>query len=378
MRKNTDKELITLKSNSYYLFDKALQKRIFPGAAIGVVRGVGDERQTLVQTYGFTSYGEDKKDINNNTFFDIASLSKPLATTLAILCLKKRGIIDLNSTLSDIFKNMELPSDKKILKIRELLSHSAGFPGYRLYYENLLKIAEPKRKEGLFSMLMEEPLEYEPGKKSIYSDLGYMLLGLIVEKLSNESLNKFVNKNIFEPLSLTGDIGYLSDLKEKNKKMTFAATELCAVRKRILCGEVSDENTYALGGVGGHAGLFANINGVVNMATQILDQIKGRDSHPNYQASDLQECAKKQNIPGSTWALGFDTPSLKDSTGGRYISAQSIGHLGFTGTSFWIDPTRDLVMVLLSNRVHPSRDNQLIKELRPKFHDMVIESLGMV
>jgi CubicO group peptidase (beta-lactamase class C family) len=378
MKKNDKKRFIALKTNSYSLFDKALEKNIFPGAAIGIVKGVGEDRQTLIKTYGFTSYGEDKKEVKTTTFYDIASLSKPLATTLAILCLIKKGRIDLKSSLSNIFKNEGLPADKKILKIKELLSHSAGFPAYRLYYEDLLQIDKSKRKERLFSMVMEEPLEYEAAQKSIYSDLGYMLLGLIVEKLSNQPLNEFVNKNIFEPLALSKDIGYLSDLKEKNKNMTFAAAELCAVRKRILSGEVSDENTYALGGVAGHAGLFANINGVVKMAIQVLDQLKGRVSHPNYQTSDLQECVKRQDIPKSTWALGFDTPSLKGSTGGRYLSSQSIGHLGFTGTSFWIDPTRDLIMVLLSNRVHPSRDNQLIKEFRPQFHDMVIESLGLV
>ena len=369
-------EFILLKSNSYSFFEKALQQKVFPGAAIGIVQGEKDARQTFIETYGFTSYEDDKKEVSATTFFDLASLSKPLATTLALLCLIKKENISLTSRLADIFKDREIAPDKKNITIRELLSHSAGFAAYRPYYEDLLLVGPPLRNKKLLTMLMAEPLEYEAGEKSIYSDLGYMLLGLVVERLSNKPLNIFVKEQVFAPLSLNSDIGYLTDLKYK--KIDFAAAELCRVRQRILCGEVSDENCYALGGVAGHAGLFANINGVVKMAVLLLDQLKGRASHPNYLSADLQQCAKRREIKAGTWALGFDTPSPQGSTGGKYLSGQSIGHLGFTGTSFWIDPSRDLVMVLLSNRVHPSRDNQLIKDLRPKFHDLVIESLDLL
>ena len=152
----------------------------------------------------------------------------------------------------------------------------------------------------------------------------------------------------------------------------FAPTENCAWRGRILCAEVHDDNAYVMGGVAGHAGLFGDIHSVLRLSTFILDMWLGDAVHPNINNEDLRRCMERQNIGASTWGLGFDTPSEKGSSGGRFLSAVSAGHLGFTGTSFWIDKEKQLVMVLLTNRVHPRRDNEGIKDFRPLFHDTVV------
>jgi len=341
---------------------------------MGVVWGGAEKRKRVIKTYGYTTYNEENR-VDEATIYDLASLTKPLATTLAVLCLLKQGRIQLEDPVSDILPRTR-ESFLHRVSIKDILCHCAGFAAHKPYYLELVRLPEEQRKEALLRLLAAEPPAYEPGSASVYSDLGFMLLGLIVEKKSGLELASFFRERIAEPLGIAEDIFYGPE-GVATKKGHIAPTEECGYRKRVLCGEVSDENCHALGGVAGHAGLFGTIGGVLEMGEQLLDQWQGRKEHPNYLASDLGRFFIRQNIPGSTWALGFDTPSATGSTGGRYLAPASVGHLGFTGTSFWIDPTRDLVMVLLSNRVHPSRENSRIKEFRPLFHDTVIESLGL-
>jgi CubicO group peptidase (beta-lactamase class C family) len=339
---------------------------------MAVAWGNPRKRKRIIQTYGHTTYSQENP-VDEGTVYDLASLTKPLATTLAILVLLKEGRIQLSDRVSDIFPQTEM--SMPLISIRDILCHAAGFAAHRPYYLALCGLPEEKRKEALLNLLAVETQAYEPGSTSIYSDLGFMLLGLIVEKKSGQGLAGFFREKIAEPLGIAEQIFFCPTGPEDKKKS--APTEECPVRKRVLCGEVSDENAYALGGVAGHAGLFGTIGGVLEMGVHLLDQWQGREEHPTYLASDLRRFLIRQDIPGSTWALGFDTPSAVGSSGGRYLAPTSVGHLGFTGTSFWIDPTRDLVMVLLSNRVHPSRENIRIKQFRPLFHETVMESLGL-
>jgi len=345
---------------------------------MAVAWGVKENRKRLIRTYGHTGYDRESM-VEESTVYDLASLTKPLATTLAVLSLLKERRIMLSDRVSDIFPQTGIAFTG--IKIKDLLCHSAGFPAHRPYYLELAKLPAEKRKESLLELLGAEPPAYELGSISIYSDLGFMLLGLIVEKKSGLELAGFFREKIAAPLGVEGKIFYVAAGEKGNgerEKIRYAPTEECPFRKRILVGEVSDENAHALGGVAGHAGLFGTIEGVLEMGVHLLDQWQGREEHPGYQASDLRRFLIRQDIPGSTWALGFDTPSATGSSGGRYLAPTSVGHLGFTGTSFWIDPTRELVMVLLSNRVHPSRENSRIKQFRPLFHETVIESLGLV
>lgn len=360
-------------SRSYDIFKEVIRSRTFPGAAMAVAWGSPEKRKRIIQSYGHTTYSQENP-VTEETIYDLASLTKPLATTLAILVLLQEGRIQLSDRVSDIFPQTGAAMQR--ISLKDLLCHCAGFPAHRPYYLELCRLPEEERKEALLRLLVAEPQAYEPGSTSIYSDLGFMLLGLIVEEKSGQGLAEFFREKVAEPLGIAEKIFYgRAGLKDTKK---CAPTEDCPFRKRVLCGEVSDENAHALGGVAGHAGLFGTIAGVLEMGVHLLDQWLGREEHPNYLASDLRLFLKRQGIPGSTWALGFDTPSATGSSGGRYLAPTSVGHLGFTGTSFWIDPTRDLVMVLLSNRVHPSRENSRIKQFRPLFHETVMESLGLV
>ena len=365
-------------SNCYNIFTEAIQRRAFPGAAMGVVWGVPEKRERIIQTYGHTTYSRENR-VDEATVYDLASLTKPLATTLAVLALLKAQRLQLTERISDIFP-LARDSFLHRVSIKDLLRHSAGFSAHKPYYLELLRLPEAKRKEALLDLLLAESPAYEPGSGSVYSDLGFMLLGLIVERKSDWELDRFFREKIADPLGIAEKIFYGPAGPEQTgttHKKRIAPTEECAFRKRLLCGEVSDENCHALGGVAGHAGLFGTIGGVLEMGVQLLDQWQGRKEHPGYLTSDLGLFLIRQNIPGSTWGLGFDTPSATGSSGGRYLDPASVGHLGFTGTSFWIDPARDLVMILLSNRVHPSRENPRIKQFRPLFHETVMESLGL-
>ncbi|MGV1100573.1 serine hydrolase domain-containing protein [Thiovibrio sp. JS02] len=372
MKKNT---IISLKSNIYTIFHQAMEKKVFPGAAMGIGFGASRNRKTVIETYGFLNY-EREKEVDEHTFYDLASLSKPLATVLSLLCLIKEDAIKLSDRLEIFFPGLG-DREKKEVTIRNLLSHSSGFPAHREFFRQLIPLAQEERREKILALILAEPLLHAPGEKSLYSDLGFILLGLIIEKVSGQRLDMFYRQMVLAPLGLNEQILFLPTGAQGRKDMTLAPTEYCRVRKRILSGEVSDENAFAMGGVAGHAGLFGTINGVFQLLVHLLDQWQGREEHPNYRSRDLAGFLQRQDIPGSTWALGFDTPSAAGSSGGDHLSPASVGHLGFTGTSFWIDPARELVMVLLSNRVHTSRGNEQIKLFRPLFHNMVMESLGL-
>ena len=359
------------------LFLKALKKKVFSGAAVGLSVGSPEKRKKLIVTYGNTSHDPASQPITEKVCFDLASLTKPLATTLAVLALIKEKKINLSETLPSLLEK-ELPAEKRSITLQQLLNHSAGLPAHRPYFERLVEHPVEKRKELLQSFVIKEPLISKPGDQSLYSDLGFMLLGWIIEKKSGVKLDKYVESHIFEPLGVSEGIFFKPLPAGETQKRVFAATEQCPWRNKTLAGEVSDDNTYAMGGVSGQAGLFGDIVSVLDMTTHLLDQWQGRERHPNYETADLKNFLTRQSqVKASTWALGFDTPSESGSSGGRYLSDASVGHLGFTGTSFWIDPVKDLVMVLLTNRVHPSRDNEAIKQFRPQFHDTVIEQLGL-
>ncbi len=359
------------------VFKNALKEKVFSGAAVGVCLGHGKNRKILRKTYGYTSFEQGvHKDVNTSTLFDLASLTKPLATTLVIAALIKEGKIQLSEQLKDILP-VSLPQDKANITVAQLLSHSSGLTAYKKYFEILLATEHGKRNKKLEELLLVEPLVYEPGSKSLYSDIGFMFLKWIIEIRGGVGIEDIARQKVFAPLGLDKKIFFSPNLGVMGKE-SFAATEDCPLRKRVLYGEVSDENTFAMGGAAGHAGLFGTIDAVLDLSTLILDIWQERDIHPFVDSKTLQGFLKRQEIPGSTWALGFDTPSKELSTGGRYLSPKSVGHLGFTGTSLWIDPEKELVMVLLTNRVHPSRDNEGIKKFRPLFHDTVIEELGLV
>jgi CubicO group peptidase (beta-lactamase class C family) len=360
------------------LLKKGVDDEVFPGAAAGIFFRKNEIKNKLISCYGKASLVPQTRELSKKNIFDLASLTKPLATTPAILCLLKERKIDLNENLPSLLQK-NVMGEKSQITLRQILNHSSGLPAHREYFKKLRELPYKERKELLETLILEEELESTPGTKTIYSDLGFMLLGRIIEIKSGEPLDSFVDKKIIEPLGLGNKIlfkkinGGKTPHQEQKNRESFVATEKCSWRSKVLCGEVHDDNCFVLGGVSGHCGLFGDIESVLDLCVSVLDLWKKRKSHPNINSKDLQKFLSWQDREiETTRVLGFDTPSAKESSGGRFLSRSSVGHLGFTGTSFWIDPEKELVIVLLSNRVHPNRDNEKIKKFRPFFHDAVI------
>ena len=375
--KRENHPLLLLKKEIKKLLEKGVSEGVFPCAAAGIVCGTGNKKQEIICHYGSEALYPRKRKLKKDDFFDLASLTKPLATTMAILCLVKDKKIDIDEKLSSLLEK-KIKGEKNKISLRNLLSHSSGLPAHRDYFKTLRDKEKKRTNEIVEKLILQEPLEYKPGTRAIYSDLGFILLGRIIEIKSGCTLAHYIEEKVLKPLKLENKL-FFNLLFEERKilpKQDFVATENCPWRKKILCGEVHDDNCYTLGGAAGHSGLFGNIEGVTAYSGMILDMWKGEKEHPNIKKEDLARfLVRQEKIPDSSWALGFDTPAIKESSSGIHLSPKSIGHLGYTGTSFWIDPEKDVAIVLLSNRVHPSRENVKIRQFRPYFHDRVMEKL---
>jgi CubicO group peptidase (beta-lactamase class C family) len=370
-------QILILKKEIKKLLDKGVLEGIFPSAAVGIVCGTGNKKREIFTYCGNATLYPEKRKLQKNNFFDLASLTKPLATTMAILSLINEKKINVDENLSSLLEK-KIKGKKNKITTRNLLSHDSGLPAHREYFKRLRNSSREEKNICVENLILSEELEYNPGSRTLYSDLGFILLGRIIEKKAGCLLDQYVEEKILKPFNLEKKIFYnsLYEGKKKRNKADFVATENCPWRKKILCGEVHDDNCYAMGGVAGHSGLFGNIAGITSYAGMILDMWKDAALHPNIENEDLRMfLARQHNIPGSTWALGFDSPAIKESSSGHFLSQKSVGHLGFTGTSFWLDPEKDVAIVLLSNRVHPSRENIKIKQFRPYFHDRVMEKM---
>lgn len=369
--------LETLQAEIRPILTTAQKGKIFPGAAVGIAGNINGLREELLISCGHARLIPERTAMSADVFFDLASLTKPLATTLAVLCLMKEKKISLEESLPDL---MQVPTEKRkqAITLKHLLSHTSGLPAHREYYKDLIRYPLADRKDIISDWILKEELLYQPGTQALYSDLDYILLGMIIEKKTKLTLDRFVADKIMKPLGLEGGMYFIPLAGECNSKRSekriFAATEVCPWRHKVLCGEVHDDNAYVLGGVAGHAGLFGNIRSVLRLSAWLLDMWQDDADHPNIRNADLQQFMIRQRwVRNSTWTLGFDTPATKGSSSGSFLSATSVGHLGFTGTSFWIDRKKDLIIVLLTNRIHPQRDSAGMKEFRPYFHDAVVK-----
>lgn len=348
------------KLNRY--IEKGISEKVFPGCGVGISKG----NNVFSNVYGYTS-SEKREPVTKKTLFDLASLSKPLATTLACLVLIKEGKIKYEATLESML-GCAVPDDKKNITLAQLLSHSSGFIAHHDFYKILAGYPLEKRKDVLLSDILQRPLSYQPGSQTLYSDVGFIILFFIIEFQAKMNLESFVQDYIFTPMDIH-DVCY----NPKGKGYTqFAATEDCPWRKKVISGEVHDLNTWILGGVSGQAGLFGSIDSVLSLVLYIKNMLQGKNKHPYIDRVLLQEAVMKRGGgESSCWGFGFDTPTQPGSSAGRFISAKSCGHLGFTGTSFWIDIEKDSVVVLLTNRINPTVENIKIKDFRPLFHDIV-------
>ncbi len=309
-----------------------------------------------------------------NTIFDLASLTKPLATALALMLLAERGLLTLGTTLGEVLAAPWLPPDKRSLTLKSLLAHRAGLPAWRPFYKQVLAAPPAERPRLLPRLAAAEPLEYAPETATLYSDLGFMILQALVEEVSGQDLDHFCRQELYQPLGLHV-LGFQPKSRLSWEQFTWAAAEDISTPGCPALGEVHDENARAAGGVAGHAGLFGTGLEVFALAARLYRAYHGHSEglgiSPEIVRQFLTPVAPGCRTPG------FDVPTPGQSSAGRYFSLRSVGHTGFTGTSFWLDPEQGQMVVLLTNRVHLNRDNDSIKAFRPRFHEAASRALGI-
>lgn len=337
----------------------------YPSAVIAVGR---HGRLALLAAAGH--YGvDDPRPVDPWTIYDLASLTKVIGLTTACLLLVDEGKLDLEAPV-----RMYLPefqgADKDRVTIRHLLTHSSGLPAWRPLFK------DAATRTAALTLVDTTPLTVAPGDSFIYSDLGAITLAQVVERIAGEPLDTFLARRVFEPLGMNRT----RYLPPPGWRARIAPTERDTVfRHRLMHGEVHDENAGRLGGVSGHAGLFSNAPDLARFAGWLLAARSGSVTPgvtlPTPRSETVVRFTTRQRLPpGSSRALGWDTPSQPSSAGTR-LSEQAFGHTGFTGTSIWIDPEKDLFIILLSNRVHPTRANTRIMRVRPRVADLVVEAL---
>ncbi len=353
--------------------DAGVGEGVFPGAVLLIAK---DGQILFHECRGHLSLIPRRIRMKRKTIFDLASLTKPLCTTLAIMKLVDEGKIHLDRSLSHLIPT-NLTADKRDLTPRLLLSHCSGFAHWKPYYLELVERRPEERKKALREWILKEALTYDPGKGSIYSDLGFMILEWIIEETSGVSMHPFLQRHFYQPLSLKSTFLCPDAPGQPFKKEIFAATEACPWRKKVIQGEVHDENAWALGGYSGHAGLFGTAEEVY-MLVNLLRQHYLEERNDYLKPETVRAFFTRQDIvKESTWRLGWDTPSQENSSAGKYFSRNSVGHTGFTGTSVWMDLDQDIVVILLTNRVHPTRNNEKIRAFRPRLHDLIMEELDL-
>ncbi len=344
--------------------DRLLDDFQAEGAFPGGVLAVGHRRALVhLKPFGRLTYDEDAPEVTEDTIYDIASVTKVVATTTMAMILANEGRLELDSPVQDFLPGFT-GEGKEEVTVRQLLTHSSGLDWWAPLYEEL------EGQKAYVERIQTMDLVYEPGSQSKYSDLGLILLGEILERVAGESIDTYVRRRVFEPLGMT-ETRYRPgpDLIER-----IAPTEKDSWRGRMIRGEVHDENAHALGGVAPHAGLFSTAGDLARFAQMMVNG--GVFEHQRIVSRWLVETfTRKAGIPDSTRALGWDTKSPENSSAGTLFSANSYGHLGFTGTSLWIDPERQLFVILLTNRVHPTRENNLIRKVRPAVADAVVRAL---
>ena len=348
------------------LMHQAVTDNVFPGAVLLVSK---ESSVVFHQAYGVADR-LTRRAVTCDTLFDLASLTKPLATTLAVMTLIQQNHLDLEHRLGAVLPAFEA-DEKSAIKIDQLLYHSSGLPDYRPYYKELEPLPFDQRQEALHNLLLNETLIHPIGEQVLYSDIGFMILAWLIEHICTDRLDRFVSRMIYEPLKLENL--FYAGLDGTRSRDLFAATERCPWRNRLLVGQVHDENAYIVGAIQGHAGLFGSAAAVQKLLFELLSVYHGDLGHKLFQ-TDLVRLFFKR-LPGTDRALGFDTPAAKNSSSGSLFSSNSVGHLGFTGTSFWMDLDRSIIVILLTNRIHPTRDNEAIKDFRPMLHDGVMKSL---
>ena len=340
--------------------DRLLETYQQRGAFPGGVLAVGDRSGLIhLHPFGRLSYAPDARPVKADTLYDLASLTKVVATTTMAMILVDERRLDLDRPVQDFLPAFQGPG-KEAVTVRHLLTHSSGLDATAPLFREI------RGKAAYVERIAAMDLGYPPGSRSVYSDLGIILLGEILEKTARQPLDAFVQQRVLKPLGMK-HTGFRPPIGLWPR---IAPTENDPWRGRMIQGEVHDENAFAMGGVAPHAGLFSTAGDLARFARMLLN---GGGGIVSRQTLDL--FTRKAGIPDSDRALGCDTKSAEGSSAGTLFSSRSFGHTGFTGTSIWIDPERQLFVILLTNRVYPTRENNLIREVRPAVADAVVRSL---
>jgi len=350
----------------------------FPGAVVAVGNHDHVALLAAVGHYGV----DDPRPMTTETVFDLASLTKVIGLATACILLVDQKKLDLNAPVQRYLPEFG-GTGKERVTIRHLLTHSSGLPAWRPLFR------ETETREAALALVDTTPLDTVPGARYLYSDLGAIVLTQVVERITKTRIDQYLGTAVFKPLGMT-TTRYLPPAEWRDR---IAPTEMDTVfRHRMIRGEVHDENTGRLGGISGHAGLFSTAGDLARFAEWLLEvregrrrseEVGGSRGRQSPSSSDLlrlppslvEQFTRLQDLPpGSSRALGWDTPSEHSSAGTKLL-AHAFGHTGFTGTSIWLDPDRDLFVILLTNRVHPTRANTRILKVRPFVADLVVDAL---
>jgi CubicO group peptidase (beta-lactamase class C family) len=348
---------------------EAVRQGAFPGCAFGVLAG---GEVVLEGALGRFTYEEDSPAVVPQTVFDVASLTKVAATTAAAMLLVQRGQLDLETPLAELLPGFQAApetapgADRRApgtpVRIRHLLAHNSGLPGYVEFFR------AAQTADALLDACLNLPLQAEPGLRAEYSDPGFILLGKAIEALTGEPLDRWASREIFAPLAMTATCFN----PPPALRASFPPTEEDkSFRRRAIQGEAQDENAFVLSGVAGHAGVFSPVADLLRFAAAILTLPA---APALFDPAVVERFARRQEPTGSSRALGWDTPS-ENSSAGEFFSPRSIGHLGYSGCSLWIDRDAQLAVVLLSNRTWPDRGCRLIRQVRPLFHNAARRAL---
>ena len=347
------------------VIENAISDSSFPGAVLLVQM---NGKIILRRAYGHYTYDPASGNIRLNTMFDLASCTKVVATTTATMMCYDRGLFKLDDKVSEYLPQFG-KNGKQNITIRNLLVHDSGLApdikSYKIYNPN------ENKTNKIMNEIYNDSLSYPTGTKSVYSDLNFIVLGKIIEKVTGVPLDKFCYKNIFKPLKMK------STMFNPPSSLIYriAPTEIDNYwRFRLIRGTVHDETAQLLGGVAGHAGLFSTTGDIAKLMQMLLQ--KGRYKGKNYIRKSTVEMFTKKQSDLSSRALGWDTKSPEYSSAGHLFSSLSYGHTGFTGTSIWVDPVRNLFVIFLTNRVYPTRNNLKILKVRPLVHDAIMQSLN--
>jgi beta-N-acetylhexosaminidase len=353
---------------AFTVIEDAIADHAFPGATMAV----GYRGKVSYHAFGKLSYDSNSAATKIDTMYDLASLTKVVVTTTLVEKLVEGDFpspLSLDAPIERYLPEWSTgpqPEWRHRVTVRNLMTHTSGLAPFKEYWRT------SKGKADTLGKIFAEPLEYEPGTKVVYSDLGIILMAEIIQRLTGKPLDQLAREYIFDPLGMS------NSMYNPPKKLwpEIAPTEIDnQLRHRLVQGEVHDENAYAIGGVSGHAGVFSTSPDLAAFCQMLLN--RGiYEHHRIVKRATLSEFTAPQALAKDTRTLGWVVPTEGGSSG-HYFSAHSFGHTGFTGTTIWIDPDRQLFVVLLTNRVNPTRENMKIAQVRPAAHDAVMKALGL-